>query len=53
MIPPNIVIAMGKSIFALLVTVLVGGGILIRRSFFVVMAIITGGWIIGTSAIYV
>ncbi len=49
-IPPSIVTAIGKIILALFVTVLVGAGILIRRSFSDVMASMTGGWIIGTSA---
>ena len=42
----------GNSILVSFETDFCSYGILIRRSFFVVSSFITGGWIMGTSAIY-
>ena len=50
MIPPIIVTNIGNTILLSLVTGFSAGGIFIARSFFVVIAIMTGGWMRGTRA---
>ena len=48
--PATMVIMMGNRIFAVLLTCFSAYGMRIRRSFLVVTSRMTGGWMMGTSA---